>query len=238
MSVHQGWCTGVPIRGILERMKRSSPRSRREQPESREGRKLRTRQRLVDAAFSLLDEGGGFQSLSLRRVAKRARIVPNAFYRHFADMDELGLALLDEGGRALRQLLRQVREAGLPDEEILRRSVEVYVIYVREHPSAFGFVSHERNGGSPRIRDAIRREMRYFASEMAADLTALDVLPNMSPSSRLMVSQLVVDIMVDAAAEILDLPGTRSDLENELVDRFVRRLVIVFLGARAWKEPA
>ena len=217
-------------------MARSSS-SQRPIPESRKGRKLRTRQSLIDAAFSLLDEEHSFQSLSLRQVAKRARVAPNAFYRHFTDMDELGLALLDVGGLSLRQLLRQVREAGLPDQEILRRSVEIYVRYVREHPSAFGFIARERAGGSPRIRDAIRREMRYFASEMAADLTALNVLSNMSPSSRLMVAQLVVDIMVDAAAEILDQPDPRPDVERELVDRYVRRLLIVFLGARAWKEP-
>ena len=210
---------------------------RSEPPESREERKLRTRQRLLEAAFSLLDEdGSSFSSLSLRSVAKRAHVAPNAFYRHFEDMDALGLAMLDEGGLALRQLLRQVRDGGLPESEILRRSVEVYVRYVRAHPSAFSFIARERAGGSPRIRDAIRREMRYFASELATDLAGLDVLPNMSPSSRLMIAHMVIEMMVDAAGEIIDLPPERADLEGALIDRYVRRLAVVFLGGRAWRE--
>lgn len=217
-------------------MSRAKKSSRSGDPETRVERKLRTRQRLLEAAFSLLDEEQSFASLSLRQVARRARVVPNAFYRHFRDMDELGLALLDEGVITLRQLLRQVREAGLPEGEIIRRSVAIYVGYVREHPRHFAFVARERTGGSPRVRDGIRREMRYFASEMAADFTALGAFPNMSPSTRLMIAQMVVDIMVDAAAEILDLPDRRPDLEKDLVDRLVRRLMIIFLGARAWRE--
>jgi len=203
---------------------------------SRGERKLDTRRRLIDAALSLVRGGRSFSSLSLRKVARAARVVPNAFYRHFDSMDELGLAIVDEGGLTLRRLLRQVRETALPDSEILRRSVDVYVRYVREHGPDFLFVSRERHGGSARIREAIRREMGYFATEMAADLGALGVVPNLSPASRLMITEMVVQIMVDAASDILDLPRDRPELERELIERFVRQLIVVFLGGRAWRE--
>jgi TetR/AcrR family transcriptional regulator, fatty acid biosynthesis regulator len=207
---------------------------RRTRRRSREEQKLGTRRRLIDAALSLVRDGRSFSSLSLRKVARAARVVPNAFYRHFPAMDELGLAIVDEGGLTLRRLLRQVREARVPDSEIVRRSVDVYVRYVREHHSEFLFVSRERHGGSARVRQAIRREMGYFASEMAADLGALGVMPNLSAASRLMIAEIVVQIMVDAASDILDLPPDRPELERELIERFVRQLIVVFLGARAW----
>ena len=59
--------------------------------------KQQTRNALMDAARHLMESGRGFGSLSLREVAKTAGIVPTGFYRHFADMDELGLALTAEG---------------------------------------------------------------------------------------------------------------------------------------------
>ncbi|MDT1817911.1 TetR family transcriptional regulator, partial [Acinetobacter baumannii] len=50
-----------------------------------------------------------FASLSLREVAREAGIAPTSFYRHFRDVDELGLTMVDESGLMLRQLMRQAR---------------------------------------------------------------------------------------------------------------------------------
>ena len=47
------------------------------EPVSRQERKLRTRQALLDAALELLADRG-FASLSLREVTKQAGIVPTA----------------------------------------------------------------------------------------------------------------------------------------------------------------
>ena len=64
-------------------------------PESatRQERKQLTRQALLDAALELLEEQS-FSSLSLRQVTGAAGVVPTAFYRHFDDMEKLGLALI------------------------------------------------------------------------------------------------------------------------------------------------
>ena len=62
---------------------------------TRQERKQRTRRALLDAALGLL-EGQSFSSLSLRQVTGVAGIVPTAFYRHFDNMEELGLVLIDE----------------------------------------------------------------------------------------------------------------------------------------------
>ena len=203
---------------------------------TREEQKLRTRRALVDAALELMGENRSFTSLSLREVARRAGVVPNAFYRHFADMDALGLAVLEEGGLTLRRLLRQARETGLPAQEIVRRSVEVYVAYVRAHPLHFLFVARERAGGSFVIREALRREIGHFAGEMASDFGALNVLPHLGSASRLMIAEIVVQMMLDAAVDVLDVPAGRPDLERELVHRLVRYLVVVFLGAQAYRD--
>ena len=51
---------------------------------------------LIEAAFSQLSAERSFTSLSLREVAREAGIAPTSFYRHFKDVDELGLTMVDE----------------------------------------------------------------------------------------------------------------------------------------------
>ena len=57
--------------------------------------KEKTRRSLVEAAFSQLSAERSFASLSLREVAREAGIAPTSFYRHFRDVDELGLTMVD-----------------------------------------------------------------------------------------------------------------------------------------------
>ena len=57
------------------------------------------------AALRLLEERS-FSQLSLREVTREAGIVPAAFYRHFESMEALGLVLIDESFRVLRDMLR------------------------------------------------------------------------------------------------------------------------------------
>jgi AcrR family transcriptional regulator len=204
--------------------------------ERREERKRRTRQALLDAAMDLMAEGRSFTGLGLREITRRAGVVPTSFYRHFRDLDELGLALVDEGGMTLRRLLREVRRGGMPASDMIRRSVRVYGEYVRQHRQAFRFIAGERGGGSAAIRNAIRNEVSHFVAEMAQDLRHLNILPALSTETLHMVCGLVVTTMLNAASDILDLPEGDARLEQEVVENFVRQLRVVFLGAQGWRE--
>src|SRR6201990_2417297 len=111
--VRQGFpqvCDTVHIvnsRAPSSRPHRSS-RSRSREGPSREERKEATRRAIVAAALKLLDERS-FSGLSLREVTREAGIVPGAFYRHFESMDALGLVLIDESFRTLRDMLCSAR---------------------------------------------------------------------------------------------------------------------------------
>ena len=205
-------------------------------PVTRLERKERTRQRLVEAALALIGQGRSYTSLSLREITREAGVVPAAFYRHFRDLDELGLALVEMGGVTLRRLLREARRDGIPPTDMLRGSVLIYKRFVEERPLVFRFIAGERGGGSRTIRQAIRTEESHFASEMAQDLRALGTLPDLSSASLQMICGLVVTTMLNAASDILDLPPGQPRQEQELVGNFVRQLRLVFLGARHWRE--
>ena len=94
---------------------------------TRQEQKLKTRQNIIHAAFLLLDENRSLSAISLREVAREAGIAPTSFYRHFKDMDELGLTLVDEAGLALRQLMRQARRRIASCGGEIHTSVETFM---------------------------------------------------------------------------------------------------------------
>jgi AcrR family transcriptional regulator len=203
---------------------------------TRSERKDLTRNNLLRSALNLIGEGRSFTSLGIREIAREAGIVPNAFYRHFRNTDELGLALVEEVGITLRRLLREARQAGISQNERVRRSVEVYQAYVKQNRLQFLFISGERSGGSRLLRLAIRTDVTHFANEMAQDFRLLGLYQDLPTPSLQMVCGLIVTSMLAAATEILDLPQGQPLLETEMTENFVRQLQVVLLGAACWKE--
>ena len=216
-------------------MKESTPVSKRKDSLSRTERKDLTRASLLQAALALIGEGRSFTSLALREIAREAGMVPNAFYRHFRNTDELGLALVEEVGITLRRLLREARQVGVEQSEMVRRSVQVYHEYVKQNRLLFLFISSERSGGSRILRLAIRNEVTHFTNEMAQDFRRIGAYPEMPTSSLQMVCGLIVTTMLAAAPEMLDLPPEQPLLEAEMTENFVQQMRIVLLGAAGWK---
>ena len=64
---------------------------------------------LLDAAERLAGSSRCLTSLGLRELAREAGLNPNTFYRHFRDMEDLGLQLLRQSKDELRAALRALR---------------------------------------------------------------------------------------------------------------------------------
>jgi AcrR family transcriptional regulator len=205
-------------------------------PAPRESRKQRTHQALLDAALHLMEGDKSFASLSLREVTRAAGIVPTAFYRHFHDMEELGLLLVDECFRTLRQMIRAVRAAPLPQERIIRGSAEILMRQVQENRSHFQFIARERYGGVAALRLAIRREIRLFVSELATDLARFPHLNRWSTEDLQMMAQLMVGAMVNTAEDILSLPPQRQEQVQDIVRTAEKQLRLVALGVPHWRS--
>ena len=203
---------------------------------TRAAQKQRTRGALMEAALRLMSGGRSYTSLSLREITREAGVVPTSFYRHFQDLDELGLALVEETGLSLRRMLREARRAGVPPIRIIDHSVRIYRQFVREHRLHILFMASERWGGSPLIRRSIRYETQHFATEMAQDLRELSLLPGLSMSTLQTICGLVVNTMLNAASDFLDVPADQPQVEEELTQNFVRQLRVIFLGATQWKD--
>jgi AcrR family transcriptional regulator len=115
-------------------------------PGSRGEQKERTRRAILDAALDLSDRTS-LVALSLRQVAKEVGIVPTAFYRHFASIESLGLALVDESFVSLRAMLRDVRRGDRAFDDVVDRSITVLVEHVHQQRAHFLFIARERAAG-------------------------------------------------------------------------------------------
>ena len=192
-----------------------------------------------------MDGGYGFDSLSLRRVARAAGVVPTAFYRHFDSMDELGLALVEESVATLRSMLREAREGGPEAEHLIARSVEILVAHVREHRRHFAFMAHARASGNAVLRHAIRSETRLFASELATDLARFPILRDWSTADLQMLAGLFVDTMIATIDAILEATGSgsgseglSSEAEARIVFRAEKQLRLIGLAIPHWRSSS
>ena len=110
--------------------------------------KEKTRRALIDAAFNQLTAEKSFSNLSLREVSREAGIAPTSFYRHFRDMDELGLTMVDEAGLTLRQLMRQARKRIANGGSVIVISVETFFEFINNSPNVFRLLLRESSGTS------------------------------------------------------------------------------------------
>ncbi|MGX7826976.1 TetR family transcriptional regulator [Actinokineospora sp. 24-640] len=201
---------------------------------TRQERKRRTRQALLDAALGLLDRSS-LAGLSLREVTREVGIVPTAFYRHFASMDELGVALVEESMRTLRAMLRDARRTRVDDA--IRGSVAILAEQVLANENHFRFLIRERHGGVSRVRGAIATELRLVGSELATDLARFPGLAEWDPEDLRMVADLMVSGMLGIVSALLDGPR-HPEAVAEAIKVGERQLRIIALGMAHWRSTA
>lgn len=201
---------------------------------NRQERKLLTRQSLMNAALQWVEEGQHISSLSIREVAKRAGVVPTAFYRHFNDVEDLALNLVDELSKVLRQLMREVRQQRADPRSLIQDSLSQYCDYVFRHRVFFVFLSQSMTGGTANVRRAIRSELQYFANELALDLRRLNLLGQLSQDMLDNVTLLTINTVASSTMELLDLPSQQGAELLQFQQRLRRQLQLVFLGAAHW----
>ncbi|MCF8590460.1 TetR family transcriptional regulator [Gordonia liuliyuniae] len=201
---------------------------------SRAEKKEQTRQALLDTTIDLVDDRS-FGSISLREVSRGAGIVPTAFYRHFASMEDLGVTLVEDAMRMLRGALREARRdlagRGMPTA---RDSLDILLRKVRTDQKQFRFLVREQHGGVAEVRRAIGTELRLLSRELAIDLARTPALVSWEAEDLEVAADLIVTIMMTAVAELLDGDG-RESTERTLVARAEKQLVMVFLGMSAWR---
>lgn len=192
--------------------------------------KEKTRRQLIEAAMNQLSAEHGYASLSLREVAREAGIAPTSFYRHFQNMEELGLSLVDEGGLALRQLLRQSRLQIARGGSIIRSSVTTFMAFVANQTPIFRLLLQEKSGNSRAFRLAVQREVDHFTAELVDYLVAEQ---NYSRELAELQADAIVRIVFGAGADAIDAEPTER---QRLTEQTIAQVRMVARGADAIRQ--
>jgi len=208
---------------------------------SRSEQKQKTRRALLDAAFGLLSVERVFSSLSLREVTRAAGIAPTSFYRHFDDMNDLGIALVEESGLSLRQLLRKARSRIVDQGTAIDISVETFMEYISNHSNHFRLLLREHSGNAEEFRAAIKLEVNYFVTELEQDLF-IRSNPDEKPTTPIsdtnkeftnLLAEAMVVIVFHLGGICLDIPKKEREFHAERAKQQLRMLLV---GANMLKK--
>ena len=193
---------------------------------SRSEQKEKTRRAIIDAAIKQLSVEQSFASLSLREVTREAGIAPTSFYRHFKDMEELGLTLVDECGLTLRQIMRKARKRFEKGGSVIRTSVRTFMEVTETNPNIFRLLFHERSGTTHALRTAVDREIQFFIVELT------DYIQNIGyeKESAFAQAEAMVAVVFNAGAESLE---AKPSQRNEVETRAIQQLRYIAAGAKS-----
>ena len=195
---------------------------------SRQEQKQKTRQNIIAGAFQLLNENRTLSAISLREVAREAGIAPTSFYRHFKDMDELGLTLVDEAGLALRQLMRHARRRIASGGGVIDTSVDTFMEFISANSNVFRLLLREHTGTSAAYRLAVSREIQHFTDELSDYIIEQLRIPH---DIAVLQAESMVRLVFSAGADALE---ADTILKNDISDRLKRQLRFIQLGSLAY----
>ena len=198
-------------------------------------RRGEAREALMQAALELVATEANFSAISLRRIARQAGVVPTAFYRHFEDLDALGLTLIEDTFRSLRHILNDAALSSMPLKGLVRYSVELFAHYVRDNRLLFQFVVKERFAGTVAMREAIHNEIVLLTNALAADFARFDEFSHISQDDLRTIADLVVNTVITLSERILDVDPDNAE-DDALMLRAEKQLRLIFMGVGRWES--
>lgn len=192
-----------------------------------------TKEELFQAALHLIGPQKSIASLSLREVAREASIAPNSFYRHFKDIDELAIELIDRSGLVLRQIFLEARLKASKQNSIIRSSVEVFIEQLDADEGNLSLLLREAYTGSASYKLAVERQLNYFQQELKDDLILLERLNNSRLYYPELVAKAITQLVFNMGAKVIDIPAHER---KEMAEQTMIMIRMILEGARHLDE--
>jgi len=203
--------------------------------------KEKTSLALIEAALEHCSKEG-YASLSLRSVARKANIAPTSFYRHFRDIDELGVAMIDKGSDILLTWLVQtldkmvwqpLKEYTLDErmtsiEKITIPFVDSFIHLMETHPFLLGLFFQERTGSSEPLRTSIAKTEKKMIDTLSDHLTTITLIHNSGFENTSLIAKTMIRI---ASADGLELLIQSNNNREEVIHQLIQKLNFLLLGA-------
>lgn len=213
----------------------------REQNRRGQGRRLRAE--IVAAAAELLDETGTEQSVTLRAVARRAGITAPAIYAHFADRQQILLAVVQEAFAELSDALHAAEEHAPSGDPVahLRAACAAYLEFAASRPQRYRVMF----GGLWNAGEALDRASVTPAEVTDLGQDALAVLVSALEGCVTAGRSVSTDVPADAIALWLGLHGLAHQRAviaafpwpTDIADRLIASLAHLAEEARSRVEP-
>lgn len=188
-----------------------------------------TKEELFQAALNLIGPQKSIASLSLREVAREAGIAPNSFYRHFKDIDELAIELIERSGHVLRQIFLESRLKASKQNSIIRTSVEVFIEQLDADEGNLSLLLREAYTGSISYKLAVERQLNYFQQELKDDLILLERLNHSKLSHPDLVAKAITQLVFNMGAKVIDIPVIER---KEMAEQTIIMIRMILEGAR------
>ncbi len=188
-----------------------------------------SRDDLIAAVLKLVGPNRSVSTLSLREVAREAGIAPNSFYRHFRDMDELAVAMIDRAGRTLRKIIGEARHRASAERSVVRSSVEIFVEQLSADEKYLHMLLREGTVGSPAFKQAVERELSFFEEELCADLIRLAEANKAPIHEPALVAKAITRLIFAIGGTAMDLPRTQH---SEVIEQMVTMLNMIITGTQ------
>ncbi|AMW78398.1 TetR family transcriptional regulator [Acinetobacter sp. TGL-Y2] len=192
-----------------------------------------TKEELFQAALNLIGPQKSIASLSLREVAREAGIAPNSFYRHFKDIDELAIELIDRSAIVLRQILHEARLKASRHSSIVRSSVEVFIEQLDADEGNLSLLLREGYTGSASYKEAVEKQLNYFQQELQEDLVRLERLNSSKMLHPELAAKAITQLVFNMGAKVINLP---SEERKEVAEQTMIMIRMILEGARHLKD--
>ncbi len=187
------------------------------------------RDKLLCAALKLAAKSRSLNSIGVRELGREAGLNPNTFYRHFKDLDELSMALIDQLSRDLRVPLQTLRRSLVSREENAVRTVELVFDFAKAQPEVFMVGVRELYGASEPVREALRKVIGEVAGDLAEDMRLMQMTPGLNDKTARELAEVVVVQTFHSTLDYLEHPDQRA----EILRRVVQFINALFVGAMA-----
>jgi AcrR family transcriptional regulator len=203
--------------------------------------KEKTSQALILSALELCAEEG-YASLSLRSVARKAGIAPTSFYRHFREIDELGVAMVDQAKKLLDDCLEQARgKMKFPAVKqkdttkdllksidcIARPFADTFFQFFKNNSQLLHLFFQEGTGSSKTMRIAIEDAMDQLNSALAEILKRLAKPSGYGLGDTGMIAEVMMTLVIHSG---LEMTARREDDPGEFGERAIQKINLLLLG--------
>ncbi len=184
---------------------------------------------LIAAALKLVGPHRSISTLSLREVAREAGIAPNSFYRHFRDIDELAVSLIELAGASLRKVLSEARQRASNERSVVQSSIEVFMEQLSIGEGFLPILLREGKVGSAAFKEAVERQLCFFEDELQQDLVRLGLANGHSLHQPALAARAITRLVFAMASVSMDLPTPE---QQQKMAETITMIRMILEGAR------